>query len=85
QSKGLATGIVQHTELAIAQSLIEESYGKISFENVANEDGESVGRKIQVVLEAVISKEKSIPKKKVHVEKTTKKEFLASLKSENRS
>lgn len=85
QSKGLATGIAEHTELAIAQSLIEESYGKISFENVANEDGESVGRKIQVVLEAVVSKDKSLSKKKVHVEKTTKKEFLASLKSEKQS
>lgn len=81
QSKGLATGIVEHTELAIAQSLIEESFGKISFENVANEDGRMVGRKIQVVLEAVSSNEKSIPKKRLsHVEKTTKREFLKNLR-----
>lgn len=86
QAKGLATGIVQHTELAIAQSLIEDSYGKISFENVANEDGVQVGRKIQVVLEATSSQEKSIPKRRLsRVEKSTKKEFLKALKENNRA
>jgi hypothetical protein len=82
QAKGLATGMAEHTELAIAQSLIEEFTGKISFENVANEDGHHVGRKAQIILEAVSSNEKFLPKRRLaRIEKTTKKELLKKLKN----
>lgn len=81
QAKGLSTGMIEHTELAIAQSLVEDFDAKISFENVANEDGAQVGRKAQLILEAVSSKEKSLPKKRVaRLEKTTKKELLKKMK-----
>lgn len=86
QAKGLATGMLEHTELAIAQELIDEMSGKISFENVANEDGHHVGRKTQIVLEAVSSNEKSLPKRRLaRVEKTTKKELLKKLRSSQKN
>lgn len=77
QSKGLATGMVEHTELAIAQSLIEDINARISFENVANEDGQQVGRKVQIVLDAVSNAKNS--KKLVRLEKMTKKELLRKM------
>lgn len=80
QAKGLSTGMVEHTELAIAQSLVEDFDAKISFENVANEDGDQVGRKAQLILEAVSSNEKSIPKRRLaRIEKATKKELLKKM------
>ncbi len=86
QAKGLATGMVEHTELAIAQSLIEDFSAKISFENVANEDGAQVGRKAQIVLEAVAAQEKSIPKRRLaRIEKTTKKELLKKMQEAQNS
>lgn len=86
QAKGLATGMVEHTELAIAQSLVEDFSAKISFENVANTDGSQVGRKAQIVLEAVAAKEKSIPKRRLaRVEKTTKKELLKRMQEAQNS
>jgi|GEM_PF-2148479 len=81
QAKGLSTGMVEHTDLAIAQSLIEESGQKISFENVADAKGKHLGRKVQVVLEAVGEKKESIPKRRLaRLEKSTKKELLAKMK-----
>lgn len=81
QAKGLATGMVEHTDLAIAQSLIEETGQKISFENVADAKGKHLGRKVQVVLEAVGEKKESIPKRRLaRLEKSTKKELLAKMK-----
>jgi hypothetical protein len=86
QAKGLATGMVEHTELAIAQCLVEDFSAKISFENVANEDGAPVGRKAQIVLEAVATNEKSIPKRRLaRVEKSTKKELLKRLQEAQNS
>jgi hypothetical protein len=80
QAKGLTSGMVEHTELAIAQSLVEDFDSKISFENVANEDGRQVGRKAQVILEAVSAQEKSIPKRRLaRIEKATKKELLKKI------
>ncbi len=73
QSKGLSTGILEHTDLAIAQSLAADMGSKISFENVGNEDGQHVGRKVQVVLSAA---ETGSNKKVTRVEKGTKKEIL---------
>ena len=55
--------------------------GKISFENVSNKKGEVIGRKIQVVLEGVRKAEEKKSSKRVHVEKTTKRDFLKSLKN----
>ena len=52
---------------------------KISFENVGNEDGGHVGRKIQIVLTAVESSNKK--KKVTRVEKGTKKEILERMNS----
>lgn len=86
QAKGLSTGMVEHTELAIAQSLVEDFSAKISFENVANEDGVQVGRKAQIVLEAVAANEKSIPKRRLaRVEKTTKRELLKRMQEAQNS
>ncbi len=79
QTKGLSTGILEHTDLAIAQSLVKDMGAKISFENVGNEDGGHVGRKIQIVLTAVESSNKK--KKVTRVEKGTKKEILERMNS----
>ena len=62
-----------YLELTICKELISEFGGKISFENVANDDGDLVGRKVQISLRAV-------PKGKVRsVEKTTKRALLEKL------
>lgn len=85
QSKGLATGMVEHTDLAIAQSLIEDEQAKISFENVCNEDGQQVGRKVQIVLNSAnsveLSSKKPSKKRLARLEKTTKKELLERMRS----
>ena len=84
QSKGLLEADEDFTDLAIAQSLIEENEAKISFENVANEDGAQVGRKVQLILEAVSEKAKKPGKRKLaRVEKTTKRELLKRLAQAN--
>jgi hypothetical protein len=82
QSKGLATGMVEHTDLAIAQSLIEDERAKISFENVCNEDEQQVGRKVQIVLSSVSSVSKGPSKRRLtRLEKTSKKALLEKMKS----
>lgn len=86
QSRGLSTGILEHTDLAIAQSLVVDMGAKISFDNVGNEDGQHVGRKVQVILSAVEDKNKKSKKsqkdKKVtRIEKGTKKEILNRMNS----
>ncbi len=90
QSKGLSTGILEHTDLAIAQSLIDDMGAKVSFDNVGNEDGQHVGRKVQVILTAVEdrnkktrnkSKERAKSKKVTRVEKGTKKQILERMNS----
>ena len=81
QSKGFATGMIEHTDLAIAQSLIEDEQAKISFENVCNEDGDQVGRKVQIVLSSVGEVSKKPSKKKIsRLERTTKRELLEKMK-----
>ena len=90
QSKGLATGLLEHTDLAIAQSLAEDMGAKLSFENVGNEDGAHVGRKVQLVLTAAADRNKkqtnrksqNHSKKKVtRVERGTKKEILERMQN----
>lgn len=82
QSKGLATGLLEHTDLAIAQSLAGDMGAKVSFDNVGNEDGDHVGRKVQVVFAAVEKKgKKSKGKKVTRVEKGTKKDILKRMHS----
>ena len=80
-SRGLPTESAFDTELTIAQELVKDMGGKISFENVSNKKGEVIGRKIQVVLEGVRKAEEKKSSKRVHVEKTTKRDFLKSLKN----
>ena len=79
QAKGLSTGILEHTDLAIAQSLVTDMGARISFDNVGNEDGKHVGRKVQVVLTAAESNKTN--KKVTRVEKGTKKEILERMNS----
>lgn len=88
QAKGLIEEDESFLDLSIAQGLIEEQESKISFENVANEDGKLVGRKVQVVLEAARTQDRNQDKpatknaskrRLARVEKTTKKELLKKL------
>jgi signal transduction histidine kinase len=60
-------------ELVISNELAKEFGGKLSFENVANDEGVIVGRKVQLSLNTV-------PVGKIkHVEKTTKRNFIKKL------
>lgn len=77
QSLGLATGLIQHTDLAIAQELIQDMDAKVSFENVSNKAGEHVGRKVRLVLEAAPAKGKSVSR----IEKGSKKDILARMQA----
>jgi len=91
QSKGLATGILEHTDLAIAQSLAGDMRTKISFDNVDDGAGEHVGRKVQIVFTAVEDrnqKSKSWKSRRAHknkqvtrIEKGTKKDLLRRMHS----
>ncbi len=81
QVKGLIETEEENVDLSVAQGLIEEQESKISFENVANEDGKLVGRKVQVVLQAARTQtEKKSKRKLASVEKTTKRELLKKIK-----
>lgn len=65
----------EYLDLIIAKELVKDFGARISFDNVSNEDGQTVGRKVQISLRAL---NKS---KLVSLKKATKKELLKSMQS----
>lgn len=75
---GLGTSSAAQSDLSVALGLIDDVDGKLSFENVASEDGSRViGRKVQVVLNVFTA---NTGKRVTKVEKGTKKEILAKMR-----
>jgi hypothetical protein len=75
QSFGITEKKVDQPDLAVAMSLINDIDGKLSFENVASEDGQKiVGRRVQVVLNVARSTTTVS-----RLEKGSKKEILRKI------
>lgn len=78
---GLGSSTAAQSDLSIALGLIDDIDGKISFENVASEDGlRVIGRKVQVVLNVFTANTASTGKRVTKIEKGTKKEILEKMR-----
>ena len=75
---GISANHEEQSDLSVALALIDDINGKLSFENVASEDGTRViGRKVQVVLNVFTANE---GKRVTKIEKGTKKEILQKMR-----
>lgn len=82
-TKGLISDQVdENIELTICQDLAKEFGAKLSFDNVANDDGVIKGSKVQVVLEGVLTEPK---KSVVQVKKGKKKDILKDFQAQTQA